>query len=129
MKILMLAPEPFFQPRGTPISVYFRLQALADLGHEVDLVTYHLGEDRSFPGLKIHRIPSLFFIKKIKIGPSFPKIPLDILLLFKAFVIFSSFHLNFLNSCIMFFHLRVFRKSRNKHCYKHSKKHNCRGQS
>jgi glycosyltransferase involved in cell wall biosynthesis len=80
MKILMLAPQPFFQPRGTPISVYFRLQALADMGHEVDLVTYHRGEDRHFPGLKIHRIPSLFFIKKIKVGPSIAKIPLDFLL-------------------------------------------------
>ncbi len=91
MKILMLAPEPFFQPRGTPISVYFRIQALADLGHEVDLVTYHLGEDKSFPGLKIRRIPSVFFIKNIKIGPSFPKILLDILLLFKAvFLVMSN---------------------------------------
>lgn len=80
----MIAPEPFFQPRGTPISVYFRLQALADLGHEVDLATYHLGEDRSFRNIKIHRIPSLFFIKKIKVGPSFTKILLDFLLLFKS---------------------------------------------
>jgi glycosyltransferase involved in cell wall biosynthesis len=84
MKILMLAPEPFFQPRGTPISVYFRLQALADLGHEVDLVTYHLGEDRHFPNLKIHRIPSLFWIKKIRVGPSFAKLPLDFLLFCKS---------------------------------------------
>jgi glycosyltransferase involved in cell wall biosynthesis len=84
MKILMIAPEPFFQPRGTPISVYFRLQALADLGHEIDLVTYHLGEDRSFPGLEVHRIPSLFFIKKIKVGPSFSKIPLDLMLICKS---------------------------------------------
>ena len=90
MKILMLAPQPFFQPRGTPISVYFRLQALADLGHEVDLVTYHLGEDRNFPHLKIHRIPSLFFIKKIKVGPSFAKIPMDFLLLCKSFRLLMS---------------------------------------
>lgn len=86
----MLAPEPFFQPRGTPISVYFRLQALADLGHEVDLVTYHLGEDRNFRNLKIHRIPSLFFVKKIKIGPSFAKILLDFLLLCKAIFLVMS---------------------------------------
>ena len=39
MKILMLAPEPFFQPRGTPISVYQRIKALSALGHEVDLAT------------------------------------------------------------------------------------------
>ncbi len=53
MNILMLAPEPFFQPRGTPISVYFRLKALSDLGHSVDLVTYPRGGDVAFPGLSI----------------------------------------------------------------------------
>ena len=84
MKILMLAPEPFFQPRGTPISIYFRIKALSDLGHNVDLVTYHLGEDKRINGLKILRIPDLFSIKRIKIGPSFTKIPLDFLLLCKA---------------------------------------------
>lgn len=84
MKILMLAPEPFFQPRGTPISVYFRIKALTDLDHKVDLVTYHLGEDKSIKGLKILRIPNLFFIKKVKIGPSLTKIPLDFLLFFTA---------------------------------------------
>ncbi|MCK4431456.1 MAG: glycosyltransferase, partial [Candidatus Aminicenantes bacterium] len=80
----MLAPEPFFQPRGTPISIYFRIKALSDLGHKVDLVTYHLGEDKRINGLKILRIPDLFSIKRIKIGPSFTKIPLDFLLLCKA---------------------------------------------
>lgn len=81
----MLAPEPFFQPRGTPISIYFRLKTLSDLGHKVDLVTYHLGENQEFPGLNILRIPNLFNIKKVKIGPSLTKIPLDILLFVKAF--------------------------------------------
>jgi hypothetical protein len=80
----MLAPEPFFQPRGTPISIYFRLKTLSDLGHTVDLVTYHIGENREFSGLKILRIPNIFGIRKIKIGPSFTKIPLDSLLLLKA---------------------------------------------
>jgi len=84
MKILMLAPEPFFQPRGTPISVYQRIKSLSDLGHEVDLVTYHLGENKDIPNLKILRIPNIFFIKNIKIGPSWAKIPLDFLLFCKA---------------------------------------------
>lgn len=85
MNILMLAPEPFFQPRGTPISVYFRLKALSDLGHRVTLVTYPLGEERSFPGLRIVRVPRLPGLRTIKIGPSLVKVPLDILLFFRAF--------------------------------------------
>jgi glycosyltransferase involved in cell wall biosynthesis len=84
MKILMLAPEPFFQPRGTPISVYFRIKALSDLEHEVDLITYPLGENVNIERLKILRIPNLFLLKKIKIGPSFIKPPLDILLFIQA---------------------------------------------
>jgi glycosyltransferase involved in cell wall biosynthesis len=84
MKILMLAPEPFFQPRGTPISIYFRIKALSDLDHDIDLVTYHLGEEKSFKNFRIHRIPPLFFIKKVKVGPSISKIPLDFLLFCRA---------------------------------------------
>ena len=86
MKILMLAPEPFFQPRGTPLSEYFRIKALSDIGHKIDLVTYHLGEDVEIKNLRIFRIPNLFLIREIKIGPSWAKIPLDFLLFWKAFV-------------------------------------------
>ena len=45
MNVLMIVPQPFFQPRGTPLSVLHRLKALSTLGHRVDLVTYHMGED------------------------------------------------------------------------------------
>lgn len=80
----MIAPEPFFQPRGTPISVYFRLKALSELGHEVDLLTYPLGENKVLPRVKIHRVPNILGFKRIKVGPSLAKIPLDILLFFLA---------------------------------------------
>jgi hypothetical protein len=59
VRILMLAPEPFFEPRGTPFSEYHRLKALSELGHEVDLVTYPIGRDVTMPGLTIYRGPSL----------------------------------------------------------------------
>jgi glycosyltransferase involved in cell wall biosynthesis len=84
MKVLMLAPEPFFEPRGTPISVYFRIMALGALGHSVTLVTYPLGKDISLENLNIIRLPNLLCVRKIKIGPSWVKVPLDILLLFRA---------------------------------------------
>ncbi len=84
MKILMLAPEPFFQPRGTPISVYFRLKALTDLGHDVDLLTYPLGQDVRFPRFRLRRVPNWIGLRSIKIGPSWPKIPLDATMAFQA---------------------------------------------
>lgn len=80
----MLAPQPFFEPRGTPFSVLGRLKALSALGHEVDLLTYHVGKDVAIPGAVIYRTPNIRFIKTVKIGPSLPKILLDLLLLFKA---------------------------------------------
>lgn len=86
MKVLMIAPQPFLEPRGTPISVYQRLYALSKLGYDVDLLTYHLGDDVNLPGVKIHRIPYIPLIKRLKVGPSWAKIPLDLLLFIKSIV-------------------------------------------
>lgn len=85
MRILMLAPEPFFQPRGTPFSEFYRIKAMTELGHEVDLVTYPIGEDVSMPGLRIFRTIGIPFVRSVKIGPSIIKVPLDALLFFAAF--------------------------------------------
>ena len=80
MRVLMIAPQPFFEPRGTPISILQRLHGLSDLGCQVDLVTYHLGEDVRIPGVNIVRAPRVPFVHKVKVGPSLAKIPLDIML-------------------------------------------------
>jgi len=81
MHILMVAPEPIFEPRGTPFSVVGRLKALSDMGHMVDLATYPLGGDVTFPGLRVFRTPPIPGIRKIKIGPSAAKLPLDFCLM------------------------------------------------
>ena len=86
MKILMIAPEPIFEPRGTPLSVVGRLKALSDIGHHVDLITYPIGQNVCFPGLRILRIPSIPGIRKVKVGPSLVKLPLDALLILKTFL-------------------------------------------
>ena len=84
MKILMISPQPFFEPRGTPISVYQRLEALSALGHEIDLLTYHVGKDVEFSNVRIHRVPKIGFIQHVRVGPSRAKILLDLLMFFKA---------------------------------------------
>src|SRR5690606_5542965 len=81
LRLLMLAPEPFFEPRGTPFSEYHRIKALGELGHQVDLVTYPIGRDVELPGLRIFRAARPPFVSKVKIGPSFTKILLDGLML------------------------------------------------
>ena len=77
----MLAPEPFFEPRGTPFSEYHRIKALGELGHHVDLVTYPIGRDVELPHLRIFRSVRPPFVRKVRIGPSFTKVVLDALML------------------------------------------------
>lgn len=84
MRILMIAPQPWFQPRGTPFSVLHRIKALSLLGHQIDLATYHIGADVAIDHLRILRAPRVPFIKKVKIGPSRTKIVLDLVLYFHA---------------------------------------------
>jgi glycosyltransferase involved in cell wall biosynthesis len=79
MRILTIAPQPFFQPRGTPFSELYRARALTELGHEVDMVTYPIGEDVSMPGLRILRAPRVPGIRRVRVGPSLAKILLDAL--------------------------------------------------
>jgi glycosyltransferase involved in cell wall biosynthesis len=78
MHILMIAPEPFFEPRGTPFSELHRIRALTTLGHTVDLVTYPFGRDVHMPGLRIFRCLRPPFIRRVRVGPSWPKVPLDV---------------------------------------------------
>ena len=80
MHILMIAPEPFFEPRGTPFSELHRIRALTTLGHTVDLVTYPFGSDVQMPGLTIVRSMAPPFVSRVRIGPSWAKVPLDALL-------------------------------------------------
>lgn len=73
----MIAPEPFFEPRGTPFSEYHRIRALTALGHTVDLVTYPFGRHVDMPGLRIYRCLRPPWLRGIGIGPSWAKVPLD----------------------------------------------------
>ncbi|CAN5883416.1 glycosyltransferase family 4 protein [soil metagenome] len=80
----MIAPEPFFEPRGTPFSEYHRIRALLKLGHTVDLVTYPFGKDVSMPGLRVFRCLRPPFVHEVRIGPSLAKVPLDLTLTLTA---------------------------------------------
>ena len=76
----MLAPEPFFEPRGTPFSEFHRIKALVEDGHHVDLVTYPIGRDVDLPNLRIIRSWRPPLVRKVPIGPSAVKVLLDALL-------------------------------------------------
>ncbi len=84
MRILMVAPQPFFQARGTPFSVLQRVTALTRLGHTVDMVTYPIGQPVLVDGLTIHRAPRVPFVRDVRVGPSIAKIFLDVTLLYRT---------------------------------------------
>lgn len=80
MKALVIAPQPFFTPRGTPFSVYYRMLLTAQQGVEIDLLTYGQGQDVVIPGVRLIRIPR-FGIRTIKVGPSALKAFFDLFMI------------------------------------------------
>jgi glycosyltransferase involved in cell wall biosynthesis len=81
-KILFIAPQPFFEIRGTPIATKDMLTVLGEQ-YSVDLVTYSMGSTLDLKNVKHFRSFSFGF-KKIKIGVSFKKILLDFGLFLKS---------------------------------------------
>jgi glycosyltransferase involved in cell wall biosynthesis len=82
MRALVVAPQPFFSPRGTPFSVYYRTLVAAQLGTRIDLLTYGQGQDVDIPGVRIVRIPAFALFGPVRIGPSPLKLFLDVVLAF-----------------------------------------------
>jgi glycosyltransferase involved in cell wall biosynthesis len=80
VKILMLAPHPFYQARGTPIAVKTVLEFLGARGHQVDLLTYHEGSDVDLPNVRIFRIPRVPGCDNIRPGFSFKKVVCDVVM-------------------------------------------------
>jgi glycosyltransferase involved in cell wall biosynthesis len=83
VKILLLAPHPFFQPRGTPLAEKMLLEVLASHGHEIDVLTYHEGDDVAVPNTRIHRIPKLP-VDRIRPGFSWKKLACDGVMLWRC---------------------------------------------
>jgi glycosyltransferase involved in cell wall biosynthesis len=77
VRILFLAPQPFFEVRGTPLAVLHLVRALAALGHQVDLLTFPQGEPAPVEGvrhLRSLRLP----VGRVKAGASLAKMILDV---------------------------------------------------
>lgn len=84
MRILLLAPHPFYVDRGTPIDVDILLRALSARGETVDVVTYGGGEDRVYPGVTLYRAPTPSWLGAIGPGFSLKKVIADCWLFAKA---------------------------------------------
>ncbi|MCP4117317.1 MAG: glycosyltransferase family 4 protein [Desulfobacteraceae bacterium] len=97
-RALIIAPQPFFSPRGTPFSVYYRTLATAEFGVKIDLLTYGEGEDPDIPGVNIIRIPRFKILGNVKIGPSFLKLFLDFFIVIWAFMLLFTRRYDFVHA-------------------------------
>jgi glycosyltransferase involved in cell wall biosynthesis len=95
LRIAVVAASPFPTLQGSQVLVRQHAQAMAERGHTVHIVTYHLGlksphsEGERQPGgegrIHIHRIASIPFYNRMRAGPSIGKPFLDVLLTLKLF--------------------------------------------
>jgi hypothetical protein len=84
MDIMVLAPQPFFQERGTPIAVDWMVRGYCARGHEVHLFVFHEGADVAHNGLTIHRTRAWKGLDGIGPGLSFRKLIADVLMFVQA---------------------------------------------
>jgi glycosyltransferase involved in cell wall biosynthesis len=96
LKILMLAPTPYFADRGCHVRIYEEARTLRRQGHEVRIVTYHLGRD--MPDIPTVRIPHIPWYSRLEAGPSWHKLYLDLLLFFKAAFLIPVFRPNVIHA-------------------------------
>lgn len=80
-RVLIVAPQPFYGDRGTPIALRRVLEAVSERGDQIDLLTYSVGETIKLPGLRIFRVGSSLPIRNVPIGLSMRKVILDILMI------------------------------------------------
>jgi glycosyltransferase involved in cell wall biosynthesis len=73
----MLIPQTFYSTRGTPLSAYHRARHIIKLGHEIDILTYPIGDRPPELNSKVYRSVGPHFARHIKQGPSYLKIWFD----------------------------------------------------
>jgi glycosyltransferase involved in cell wall biosynthesis len=82
MRVLMVAPTPFFDDRGCHVRILEQIRALRHRGVEVLLATYHVGRD--VPEVRTVRTMRLPWVRRLPVGFSIHKPALDLFLLATA---------------------------------------------
>lgn len=80
MRILIIAPQPFYIDRGTPMNVKLMCKVLGEAGHSIDLLVFPTGRDVTLPNVHIIRIVNVLRVRTIPAGPSLIKLAYDVLL-------------------------------------------------
>jgi glycosyltransferase involved in cell wall biosynthesis len=78
MKILFLAPHPFFQHRGTPIADRAVLEVLSARGDTVDVLCFPEGEAVDIAGCTVRRVAAIPGMRGVRPGFSLKKLVYDV---------------------------------------------------
>ncbi|MFH0983208.1 MAG: glycosyltransferase family 4 protein [Planctomycetota bacterium] len=84
LRVGIIAACPFPADHGTPGGIREKAEALAELGHEVHVITYASHQPGHVRGVRIHRIAPVGPVHDIKVGPSKAKIFWDLQLVWKT---------------------------------------------
>lgn len=94
MKVLVIAPQPFYQERGTPIAVRLVVEALSrqlprldGVAGAIDLLVYGEGQDITIPGVRIIRGNIPRWLCGVRPGISCKKILCDLFLFVQAILL------------------------------------------
>ena len=74
LRVVVVAACPFPQPRGTPTRILRLSEALARRGHELHVVTTHLGGDSEGLPFEVHRSARVPTYRRTAAGPSYQKL-------------------------------------------------------
>ncbi|HEX3600074.1 MAG TPA: glycosyltransferase family 4 protein [Lacipirellulaceae bacterium] len=98
LKVCVLAACPFPANHGTPGSIRELVEATVERGHEVHVVTYHIGEDLPLQGAHLHRIPDLTGDRQVIVGPTKLRPLYDLQMVFKAIQVIRRYRLDLIHA-------------------------------
>ncbi len=113
LKILVIAPTPYYADRGCHRRIYKECELLSKKGYKITLLTYHIGRDEG--NFEIIRIKGFKKYRKLSAGPSWGKILLDIEMLIKSFSIahrYDIIHTHLHEGALIGIFLRYFKGKR-----------------
>ena len=96
LRILIVAPTPFFADRGCHIRILGEIKALKSLGCAIQVCTYHIGRD--IEGIETVRSRNVPWYQKLSAGPSVHKFYIDVLLLWTMWRACQSFKPNIIHA-------------------------------
>jgi glycosyltransferase involved in cell wall biosynthesis len=99
INVAVVAACPFPYPRGTPTRAYRTAEAIAQRGHKVDVITYHLGRETGQIPFTIHRTPPVKRYQRLEPGPTYGKLAvIDTLLVAKLWSFVRNNHVDVIHA-------------------------------